>query len=232
MTTKLTESILIIEDNQDLAFGLQTNLEFQGYQVQVSKDGRAGLKSALANPPDLVILDLMLPGLDGINVLKQLRAAKSLVPVLILSAKGNELDKVLGLRSGSDDYVTKPFGLMELMARVEALLRRSRSQGPASDHRILIGDIQIDTEAKEVCKNGRKVALTPKEYGLLLALARQNGAATSRYDLMAQVWGYSSAVVSRTVDTHIAELRRKLEDDPSRPRHIVTVRKFGYRLDW
>jgi DNA-binding response OmpR family regulator len=222
--------ILIIEDNQDLAFGLRTNLEVQGYDIELADNGRQGLALAKQESFDLIILDLMLPEIGGIDVLRQLRKKDRQTPVLILTAKGNEVDKVMGLRLGADDYVTKPFGLMELMARVEALLRRSAmgSSGPAQHYQF--GGVTIETESRRVARNGRDVELTPKEYGLLLALVERVGAVASRIDLMSEVWGHSSAVVSRTVDTHIAELRRKLEDDPANPRHILTVRKSGYRF--
>jgi two-component system alkaline phosphatase synthesis response regulator PhoP len=228
----MTESanILIVEDNQDLAFGLKTNLEVQGYEVMLAEDGPAGLEIALATPPGLIILDLMLPKLGGIDVLKKLRATGCTIPILILTAKGNEVDKVLGLRLGADDYVTKPFGLMELMARVEALLRRTGISASRTAAVYRFGKIEIDTESQQVLKNSEAVILTPKEYGLLLALAQRDGAVASRIELMSEVWGHSSAVISRTVDTHIAELRRKLEPNPAHPQHIVTVRKSGYRL--
>jgi len=154
-----------------------------------------------------------------------------LTPVLILTAKGNEVDKVLGLRLGADDYMTKPFGLMELMARVEALLRRAAVTVGGKQAVYKFGDVEIDTEARRVCRDGELVELTPKEYGLLLALAQREGAVATRIELMSEIWGHSSAVVSRTGDTHVAELRRKLEVDPAKPRYIVTVRKTGYRLD-
>lgn len=224
-------SILIVEDNQDLAFGLRTNLEVQGYEVALADDGPTGLERALANPPSLIILDLMLPKLGGIEVLKKLRASGCGTPILILTAKGNEVDKVLGLRLGADDYVTKPFGLMELMARVEALLRRA-SPLPAPTATVYrFGPVEIHTESQAVFKDGDTVVLTPKEYHLLLALVKRNGTVASRVELMSEVWGHASAVISRTVDTHIAELRRKLELNPAQPQHIITVRKSGYRLD-
>lgn len=222
--------ILIIEDNQDLAFGLRTNLEVQGYDIELAETGRQGLALAMQESFDLIILDLMLPEIGGVDVLRQLRKKDRQTPVLILTAKGNEVDKVLGLRLGADDYVTKPFGLMELMARVEALLRRAAMGSSGSAQHYQFGDVAIEPESRRVAKNGRDVELTPKEFGLLLALVERDGAVASRIDLMSEVWGHSSAVVSRTVDTHIAELRRKLEDDPANPSHILTVRKSGYRL--
>ncbi len=224
------QRILLIEDNQDLAFGLRTNLEVEGYEVALVEDGAKGLAVAQDCPPDLIILDLMLPKMDGIEVLRKIRKSDSRTPILILTARGNEIDKVLGLRLGADDYVTKPFGLMELMARVEALLRRVDSVTRSGKNVFQFGSIELQTASRRVLKNGREVVLTPKEYGLLLALIEKQGAVASRIDLMSEVWGHSSAVISRTVDTHIAELRRKLETDPARPRHIITVRKTGYRF--
>ena len=225
------ERILIIEDNEDLAFGLRTNLEVQGYEVLLAKDGAAGLNLAQTDLPSLVVLDLMLPKVNGIDVLRKLRASGATIPILILTAKGNEVDKVLGLRLGADDYVTKPFGLMELMARIEALLRRTPTTPGAGATVYRFGGVEIHTESQAVSRGGATVLLTPKEYGLLMALVSRNGAVASRIELMREVWGHSSAVISRTVDTHIAELRRKLERDPARPRYIMTVRKSGYRLD-
>jgi DNA-binding response OmpR family regulator len=222
--------ILIVEDNEDLAFGLRTNLEVQGYEVDVAASGPDGLELARSLDPDLIVLDLMLPGLDGIEVLRGLRASGGTMPVLILTAKGAEVDKVLGLRLGADDYVTKPFGLMELMARVEALLRRygRDESGPQVVYRF--GDVEVRPRAREVMRAGAPVDITPKEFDLLLALLLRAGKAATRLELMSEVWGHSSAVISRTVDTHVAELRRKLERVPARPRHIITVHKVGYRL--
>jgi DNA-binding response OmpR family regulator len=220
--------VLVVEDNADIALGLRNNLEIEGYEVEVAADGRAGLDAAQARRPDLVILDLMLPGLDGFRVLKALRGSESCPPVLILTARGEEADKVRGLKLGADDYVTKPFGLLELLARVEALLRRTKR---ALAPRVLrFGAVEVDVRARAAQRDGREVGLAPKEFDLLLALLEAEGAAVSRLDLLRRVWGYSAAAVTRTVDTHVAELRRKLEDDPSRPRHLLTVRKIGYRL--
>jgi len=221
--------VMIVEDNQDLAFGLRNNLEIEGYVVDVAPDGPTGVAAARAVPPDLVVLDLMLPGMDGYRVLRQMRADGLAMPVLILTAKGEEADKVLGFRLGADDYVTKPFGVLELLARVEALLRRGRP-GPTPPVSHSFGNIELDLSTRIVRRAGGAVALTPMEFDLLVALVRRNGAVASRLELLAEVWGHSSAVLTRTVDTHIGELRRKLEQDPSMPRHILTVRKAGYRL--
>jgi len=226
--------ILVVEDNDDLAFGLRNNLEVEGYEVAVERDGRAGLDRARTWRPDLMVLDLMLPGLDGFRVLRSLREGGDATPVLILTARGEEADKVRGLRLGADDYVTKPFGLLELLARVEALLRRSAGSSAgaagAAPEVQRFGDVEVNPGHRTVTRGGVSVDLTPKELDLLLALLRHDEAVVSRLDLLHEVWGYSADVVSRTVDTHVAELRRKLEADPANPRHILTARKAGYRL--
>lgn len=221
--------VLLVEDNRDLAYGLRNNLEIEGYEVDVAADGTTGLERATATHPDLVVLDLMLPGMDGFRVLRALRTAELAMPVLVLTARGEESDKVRCLKLGADDYLTKPFGVLELLARVEALLRRSNGKTVVARERF--GDIELDRATHSVLLEGTAVELAPKEYDLLLALADRNGAVVTRLDLMRQVWGYSDAVITRTIDTHIAELRRKLERDPAHPRHILTVRKVGYRLE-
>jgi DNA-binding response OmpR family regulator len=223
--------ILVVEDNPDLAFGLRNNLEIEGYQVAVAEDGPSGLARALEWRPDLVILDLMLPGMDGYRVLRALRSEGFHQPVLILTARGEEGDKVMGFRTGADDYVTKPFGVLELLARVEALLRRAKEPDASPAARERFGAVEVDPAQRAVFRRGQAVSLAPMEFDLLLALVRRRGAVASRHELMREVWGHRAVVVSRTVDTHIAELRRKLEDDPADPRHILTVRKAGYRLD-
>lgn len=221
--------ILVIEDNADLAFGLRNNLEIEGHDVELAGDGELGLARALESRPDLVILDLMLPGLDGFRVLRAAREKGVQTPILILTARGEEADKVRGLKLGADDYVTKPFGLLELLARVEALLRRARE--PLRREPIeRFGQIEIDLDRRIVKRAGKRVDLSPKEYDLLIALVESRGAVVPRINLIREVWGYAETAVTRTIDTHIAELRRKLERDPSAPQHIITVRKVGYRL--
>jgi len=224
--------VLLIEDNHSLAQGLRDNLEMEGHAVQLAHDGAAGL-AALDDPPDLVILDLMLPDQNGFRVLRSLRERDRRVPVLILTAREAEDDKVRGLRLGADDYVTKPFSLLELLARVEALLRRATHGGasalPAEE--IRFADVVIYPGTRTVVRGGALVSLRPKELDLLLALIRREGRVAARAELLSEVWGYSDDVSSRTVDTHIAELRRKLEIDAAAPRHLLTVRKAGYRFD-
>jgi DNA-binding response OmpR family regulator len=224
--------ILIVEDNPDLAYGLRTGLEIEGYDVQVAENGETGLDRARSWGPDLVILDLMLPGMDGYRVLRTMREGGSDVPVLILTARGEEADKVLGFRLGADDYVTKPCGVLELLARVGALLRRSRiAERAGVDGIERFGSVEINPASRTVSREGTPVALSPKEFDLLLALVRRRGAVASRVELLREVWGHRVEVMTRTVDIHIAELRRKLEHDPSQPRHILTVWKAGYRLE-
>jgi DNA-binding response OmpR family regulator len=224
--------ILLIEDNEDLAFGLRTALENEGFAVAIAGDGPAGLEQATRDAVDLIILDLMLPKLDGYRVLRALRTSGIDAPVLVLTAKGEEANKVQAFSIGGDDYVTKPFGVLELIARVKALLRRTRGQAappiPAVER---FGEIEVNPASRTVYRAGQLVSLTPREFELLLALLRRQGAAASRAELLREVWEYQSGVVSRTVDIHIAELRRKLEPDAAEPRHIRTVWKVGYRLE-
>jgi len=222
--------ILVVEDDPDLSFGLRNNLEIEGYAVDTVADGTAALERLRQGGTDLVVLDLMIPGVDGFRVLKSMRAAGDRTPVLILTARGQEEDKVRGLKLGADDYVTKPFGVLELLARLEALLRRTQSVRPKGVT-VRFGDIQVDTATREVRRVAAAIQLSPKEFDLLTALIEANGTVVSRSELMQRVWGYEASVLSRTVDTHMAELRRKLEPDPAAPRHLLTVRKAGYRLD-
>jgi DNA-binding response OmpR family regulator len=224
--------ILVIEDNRNLATGLRNNLEIEGYEVEVAEDGTTGLALARSIAPDLIVLDLMLPGMDGYRVLKTLREEGSDTPVLILSARGEETDKVLGFHLGADDYVAKPFGLLELLARIDALLRRAASAGAKSrlSAPVAFGDVIVEPGTHSVRRGGEPVVLRPKEYDLLIALLQRKGQVVSRAELLEEVWGYSGEVYSRTVDTHVAELRRKLEENAAEPRFILTVRKTGYRI--
>ena len=224
--------ILLIEDNPGFADGLRQNLEFDGYRVTVAADVAASARAIAADPPDLIILDLMLPDGNGYDVLRTIRERDSVTPVLLLTALSEEAHKVRGFRLGADDYVTKPFGLLELLARIESLLRRSASGSFAVVRLppVRFGDVQVDRDHRKVTRAGAVVPLTPKEYALLAALIARNSAVVAREELLREVWGYDPEVVSRTLDTHLAELRRKLEKDPHHPKHILTLPKQGYRL--
>ena len=224
--------VLVVEDNRNLALGLRTNLEFEGHEAEVVGDGSTALRRARTGAHDLIVLDLMLPGVDGFGVLETLRREGVTTPILVLTARGDEADKVRGLVGGADDYVTKPFALRELLARVAALLRRARVAAslPGTGGPIRFGEIVVDPATRAVSRAGRPVLLRPKEFDLLGALLRRGGRVASRVELLREVWGYHESVLSRTVDTHIGELRRKVEADPANPRHILTVRKTGYRL--
>jgi DNA-binding response OmpR family regulator len=227
--------VLVIEDSNDLAEGLRYNLELEGYAVRVADDGNAGLSLALAWDPDLVILDLMLPGMDGYQVLRSLRADGRQTPVLILSARGEEADKVRGFQLDADQYVTKPFGLIELLERVKSLLRRNRARGDAAQPAngsglIRFGDISVDPASRTVRRAGEPVSLTPKAYELMMALIKRKGAVATRVELLREVWDHRAIVLTRTVDSHMAELRKKLEYDPADPKHFITIWKVGYRF--
>jgi len=223
--------VLVVEDNVNLALGLRHSLESDGHSVDVIHEGNAALARALGKPPDLMILDLMLPGLDGFTVLRELRAAGDITPVLILSARGEDVDKIQGFRLGADDYVVKPVGLVELLLRVRAILRRT-TESPDADPRHAIGDVVVDLAARTVVRKGLDLEVTPLEFDLLACLIKNRGRAVSRQMLLAEVWGFPEPdrVRTRTIDTHIATLRSKIESDPARPEFILTVRKMGYRL--
>jgi DNA-binding response OmpR family regulator len=223
--------ILIVEDNADLASGIQYNLNLEGYETCVAEDGRRALDVAEQWVPDVILLDLMLPELDGYQVLQTLRGRGVRTPVVILTARGEEADKVRGFRLDADQYVTKPFGVLELLERVRALLRRTARDVEASAAPVRFGDVVVDTSSRIVTRQGEPCALTPKAYELLLALVRRGGAVATRNELLKEVWGYSAFVTTRTVDSHVAELRRKIEADPANPRHVKTVWKVGYRFE-
>ncbi|HEY8062948.1 MAG TPA: response regulator transcription factor [Gemmatimonadales bacterium] len=227
----MTRRILIIEDNATIADGIRMNLALEGYLVEVALTGERGLTQARRWDPHLVILDLMLPGLDGYTVLRTLREEGREMPVLILSARGAETDRLRGFRLGADDYVVKPFSLPELLARVAVMLRRHAPDERAIATRTWsFGDVVVDAGTREVLRDANVVLMRPKEFDLLLALLRRDGRVATRAELLDEVWRYEADVVSRTVDVHILELRRKLEADPAQPRHVLTVRKTGYRL--
>ena len=225
-----TPKVLVVEDDEAMAVALHDGLLYEGYEVVVARDGEAGLRLAREAAPDLMILDVMLPRMTGLEVCKLLRGEGSQLPIIMLTARGQEIDKVLGLKLGADDYVTKPFSFMELMARVEAVLRRSTPGGraPRAEHRF--GDVTVDLDHHQASKAGAPLELTPREFRLLGYLLEHPAEVVSREELLDAVWGYDTIPFTRTVDTHIAKLRKKIEDDPSDPRHIITVHRLGYKF--
>jgi DNA-binding response OmpR family regulator len=223
--------VLIVEDNADLAAGIQYNLSLEGYETCIAEDGRRALIATEQWVPDVILLDLMLPELDGYQVLQTLRTRGVKTPVVILTAKAEEADKVRGFRLDADQYVTKPFGVLELLERVRSLLRRSSREAVPAPAPLRFGDVVVDTSSRMVTRGGVQCALTPKAYELLLALVRHGGAVVTRNELLKEVWGYSAFVTTRTVDSHVAELRRKIEADAANPRHVKTVWKVGYRFE-
>ncbi len=226
----MTANILVVEDNLSLADGLRLNLEVEGHTVRVSRSAEHALTVLGTWRADLLVLDITLPGLDGFALLEAYRGTGADTPVLILSARASEADRLRGFREGADDYVVKPFSLPEFLARVAALLRRTASAAPLA-HRVWQFDDVVVTEAtREVTRRGVPVILRPREIDLLLALLRRGGQIATRAELLREVCGYSPHVVSRTIDVHMFELRHKLERDPTHPRRFVTVRKAGYRF--
>jgi DNA-binding response OmpR family regulator len=223
-------SILLIEDNRDYAATLSANLEREGYDVAVAANGVDGLAMAKRDEPDLIILDLMLPAMSGFTVLQRLRDEGREAPVLIMTALGTEEEKLRGFGLGADDYVVKPCGLLEILARVRALLKRASAGSAAPKSEARVGDLTIDFGARIVRRGDTEIPLRPKEFDLLAALVRHRGRVVSRADLLREVWGYAPGTESRTVETHLAALRERLGDDPQAPSYIVTVRRAGYRL--
>ena len=221
--------ILIVEDEESILMALEDDLSNEGYSVTGETDGARALHLAQHGEHDLLILDIMLPGLDGLEICKKLRAAGDATPILMLTAKSQEVDKVLGLELGADDYVTKPFSRRELLARVKALLRRAEpAESPLNQFRF--GDVEVDFKAYEVRKGGQPVELTAKEFALLRLFIERKGEVLRRDVILNEVWGDVSDVFPRTVDTHIWSLREKIEKDPSNPKHILTVHRIGYKF--
>lgn len=220
--------ILVVEDEPDLLMGLKENLEYEGYKVAIAADGLAALSAVQRDTPDLIVLDLMLPKLDGYEVCRRLRNRQVDVPIIILTAKSQEVDKVLGLELGADDYITKPFSLRELTARIKAVLRR-REPRPEKIQSYRIGSVEVDF-TKSTARRGRETTeLTHYELEILRLLILNKEQPVSRDRLLNEVWGYQSLPATRTVDNHIVRLRQKLEDDPRDPKHIITVHGMGYK---
>jgi DNA-binding response OmpR family regulator len=223
-------NILIVEDDPTLRDGLRTALRGQGFAVEVAGDGHEGQRALATGSFDLVVLDLMLPGPGGLELLRNFRARDPRTPVLILTARGDESDKVLGLELGADDYVTKPFGLRELIARIRAHLRRAGGDESAAIPPFRLGTVEVDLRAFRVLRAGAELALSPKEAGILALLWRERGRAVHRNEILDAVWGREQCVTQRTIDTHVLNLRHKIEADPRAPRHLLTVHGVGYRL--
>jgi two-component system alkaline phosphatase synthesis response regulator PhoP len=220
--------VLIVEDDESMSVALSDGFGFEGYEVRLAKDGETGLAEAKREAPDLVILDVMLPRKTGLDVCRELRAAGSSVPIIMLTARGQEIDKVVGLRAGADDYVTKPFGFMELVARAEAVLRRTGGRAPAEPLRF--GEVVVDLRRHAATRDGEPLELTAREYRLLAYFARHRGEVVTREQLLDAVWEYRHAPMTRTVDMHVAKLRKKVEPDPHAPRYLLTVHGLGYKF--
>lgn len=221
--------VLIVEDDPSMAIALRDGFEFEGYTVTVAKDGPTGFRLASEKDLDIIILDVMLPQMSGLDVCKKLRNAGNSIPIILLTARGQEIDKVLGLKTGADDYVTKPFSFMELVARVEALLRRT-SKHIANLEQYQFGDIILNFKKNEAMLGEEMLDLSPREFKILKYFIEHQGEVVTRDQLLDAVWGYDSFPFTRTVDTHIAKLRHKIKDDPSNARHILTVHRAGYKF--
>lgn len=237
-------TVLIVEDDEAMSVALRDGFASEGYSVRAARDGEAGLRAAQGDPPDLMILDVMLPRMTGLDVCRELRAKGNAVPIIMLTARGQEIDKVVGLRTGADDYVAKPFGFMELIARSEALLRRTGNGGGGGAGRraagpLLIGDLTIDLQRHEAFRRspgetdggkGSPVELSAREFRLLAFFASRRGEVVTRESLLDAVWETRGAPLTRTVDMHVAKLRKKIEPDPREPRHLLTIHGLGYKL--
>jgi DNA-binding response OmpR family regulator len=222
-------TVLVVEDDASIAMGLEMNLAAEGYRVLVASDGESGLALARGGGVDLAILDVMLPRLNGFEIVRTLRSERRMLPVIMLSARGAEMDKVMGLELGAEDYITKPFGLAELLARVKAVLRRdaiARADGAV----MRLGELTIDPSTREVQRAGTPIELTATEFDVLLCLVEAGGRVLSRDQIQSKVWGPNHHGTPRTIDNFVLQLRTKLEEDPTSPRHIVTVRGIGYRF--
>ncbi|MFQ5722571.1 MAG: response regulator transcription factor [Candidatus Aminicenantales bacterium] len=226
----MKEKILIIEDEKDLVKGLKLNLVDEGYEVDWAYDGEHGLHKAMEEAPDLIILDIMLPKMNGLDICRELRQKKMNIPIIMLTAKGKEIDKVVGLEIGADDYMTKPFSLRELLARVKAHLRREKREGKKVPQVYGFGDVEIDFAHFKVRRKGKEFNLTSLEMNILKYFIAHQGEVVTRAILLDKIWGYESFPTTRTIDNHILKLRKKIEDDPSRPQYILSVYGEGYRF--
>lgn len=226
----MKKNILIIEDEEDMVRGLKINLVDEGYEVDFSLNGKDGFKKALKEKPDLILLDVMLPGMNGLEICHELRNNKMDVPILMLTAKGEEIDKVIGLELGADDYISKPFSIRELLARIKAHLRRENRGYESVSDVVDLKNIKIDFGHFKVTRKNEETDLTSLEVDVLKYLIGQNGKVVTRDDLLDKIWGYEKFPTTRTIDNHILKLRKKIEDDPNHPKHILTVYGGGYRF--
>jgi len=226
----MKKHILIVEDEEDMVRGLKMNLVDEGYEVDYSLNGKEGLEKALAIKPDLILLDIMLPGMNGLEICRQLRNRKIDIPILMLTAKGEEIDKVIGLELGADDYISKPFSIRELLARIKAHLRRENRGYESVPDLLDMNTVKIDFGHFKVTRLNDEIDLTSLEADVLKYLIGQNGKVVTRDDLLDKIWGYEKFPTTRTIDNHILKLRKKIEDDPNHPKHILTVYGGGYRF--
>ena len=225
------KTILIIEDDISILRGLKDNLEYEGYTVITDTHGVKGLKTALEKKTDLVLLDIMLPGMNGYEICRRLKKEKSRLPIIMITARGTEIDKVSGLDTGADDYVTKPFSIPELMARIRAVLRRGDVGPGIIPDEYCFGHIKLDFKKMRAFRYNKEIKLSSREFAIMEYFIRHEGEAVHRHDLLNEVWGYVSIPTTRTIDNFILDLRKKLEEDPSNPRHIESVRDIGYRFN-
>jgi len=223
------KTILIIEDDTSILRGLKDNLEFEGYKVITETNGNAGLELALGKNIDLLLLDIMLPGMNGYEICRKIKKEKPDLTIIMLTARGSEMDKVSGLDTGADDYVTKPFSLPELLARIRAAFRRVKDESDAPDE-YSFGNIRLDFRKLQAFSGDREIFLSAKEFDIMKYLVRHEGEAIHRHELLNEVWGYEAVPTTRTVDNFILDLRKKLEENPSKPKHILSVRGVGYRF--
>jgi len=226
----MKKKILIIEDEEDLVKGLKLNLADEGYKVDWAADGAEGLRKALQETPDLIILDIMLPEMDGLEVCRELRQKNIGIPIIMLTAKGEEIDKVVGLEIGADDYITKPFSVRELLARIKAHLRRADRKVNTLNRMYSFGDVEIDFTHFKAKRKGKELDLTSIEMEILKYLIKHRGEVVTRDDLLDKIWGYDSYPTTRTIDNHILKLRKKIEEDPAHPQYILSVYGGGYRF--
>ncbi|GMU96691.1 MULTISPECIES: response regulator transcription factor [Ignavibacterium] len=222
--------ILIVEDEPNMRLGLKDNLEFEGFDVEIAEDGKDGLTKILENNYDLVIMDVMMPNMSGFDVCRNVRKSGVTTPIILLTAKGEEIDKVLGLELGADDYVTKPFSLRELLARVKAILRRSENFSLPENKLVRIGKIEVDFNGYKAISNKKDIQMSHKEFEILHYLWKKRNTTVSRDDLLTEIWGYDETPTTRTVDNFILKLRQKIEFDPNHPKIILTVHGVGYKM--